>query len=151
MNDPTLGGPVPAAAAGAAPHPSPAVASAARWFWWIAGLSVVNMIMSMSQSKENFVVGLGMTALADAIFAHARPVAFAIDAVVVGFFVVMGRFARRGARWAFLAGAGVYAVDALIYANVRDWMPVAFHVLVLFFIGRGIAALRPTGPPPPAA
>jgi hypothetical protein len=146
VNDPTPGDPAASPPATAAPaastSTSPAVASAARWFWWIAGLSVINVIMSMSQSKENFVVGLGITALADALFAQARPVAFTLDAVAIGFFVAMGHLARRGVRWAFVAGAAVYTLDGLLYLLARAWMPVAFHALVLFFILRGIAALR---------
>jgi len=121
---------------------SPAIRSAARWFWWIAGLSLVNVVMFQTGSKGSFVVGLGITALSDVLFANSKPVGFVIDAIAIGFFLWMGSQASRGKLWAFYVGLVVYSLDALIYLNVQDWMPVAFHGLAIFFIGRGALALR---------
>jgi len=124
----------------------PVVQSAARWFWWIAGLSVVNTALSHSGSDTNFVVGLGITAIADAVFAHARPIAFAIDAVAIGFFFLMGLHGARGKAWAFYVGLAVYVLDAFIYAKFGDWMPVAFHGLAIWFIAKGVLRLREPAP-----
>jgi len=124
----------------------PVVRSAARWFWWIAGLSVVNTVLSHSGSDTNFVVGLGITAVSDAVFSQAKVIAFAIDAVAVGFFSFMGLKAMRGSAWAFYAGLAVYAIDALIYVRFQDWMPVAFHALAIFFIAKGVMRLREAAP-----
>ncbi|HKE95472.1 MAG TPA: hypothetical protein VKB34_14255 [Povalibacter sp.] len=120
----------------------PAVRSAARWFWWIAGLSVVNTVMFQSGSDTSFVMGLGITAVSDAVFAANRSVGFVIDAIVLGFFVLVGLKAQHGSLWAFYLGTAVYALDALIYVLAQDWMPVAFHGLAIFFILKGIGALR---------
>ena len=135
--------PVPGkATAGEVALSSPAIRSAARWFWWIAGLSLVNVVMFQTGSKGSFVVGLGITALSDVLFANSKSVGFAIDAIAIGFFLWMGSQASRGKLWAFYVGLVVYSLDALIYLNVQDWMPVAFHGLAIFFIGRGALALR---------
>jgi len=121
---------------------SPIVQSAARWFWWIAGLSVVNIALFQSGSETSFVVGLGMTALSDVIFASTKVIGFIIDALVVGFFLWMGVEGSRGRLWAFYVGLAVYTLDALIYVSFKDWMPVAFHALAIFFIMKGVMVLR---------
>jgi len=126
----------------AALPPSPVVQSAARWFWWIAGLSLVNTVMALSGSNSNFVMGLGFTAVADALFATSKAVAFLIDAVALGFFIFIGLQAMKGKLWAFYLGITAYVLDALIYAALQDWMPVAFHALAIYFISKGVMSLR---------
>jgi hypothetical protein len=118
------------------------VASAARWFWWIAALSLVNTVLLHSGSHTSFAIGLGFTLVADAAFGAMNPAAFAIDAFAIGFFALIGWLALRGHFWAFIVGGLVYAVDALIYLKLRAHMPFGFHLFALFFIGRGALALR---------
>jgi hypothetical protein len=120
----------------------PLVQSGARWFWWIAGLSAVNVGMQHSGSDTHFVVGLGITSVIDALFSGLSVVSLALDAVVLAFFFAMGLMAQRGSMRAFYVGGAVYALDALLYLFMADWMPVGFHVLVLFFVGKGALALR---------
>ena len=133
-----------------APPPQPAhatdavVASSARWFWWIAGLSLVNTVLVQTGNDMNFVVGLGITAAADVFFAGAKAIGFIVDAIAIGFFVLMGWQAQRGKLWAFYVGIGVYTLDALIYAGFQDWMPVGFHALIIYFIAKGAMVLRAT-------
>jgi hypothetical protein len=121
---------------------TPGVISAARWFWWIAGLSLVNTLLIHGGSDTNFVVGLGFTMITDVAFQSIKGVAFAIDAVALIFFFLMGRYAQRGHVWAFVVGGVVYLGDALIYLVFQDFMPLAFHGLALFYIGRGAWVLR---------
>lgn len=121
---------------------TPGVASGAKWFWWIASLSLVNTVMIHSGSDTSFVVGLGFTMLADVMFQSMKAIAFAIDAVAVGFFFLMGFMALRGHFWAFILGAVVYVGDVLIYLYFQDFMSVAFHGLALFYIVKGALGLR---------
>jgi len=121
---------------------NPLVQSGARWFWWIAGLSLVNTVLFHSGSNTNFVIGLGITGLSDAIFADSKAIGFVVDAAVLGFFFLMGLKARQGQLWAFIVGVVVYALDALLYVRFAEWMPVGFHALAIFFIVRGAMALR---------
>jgi hypothetical protein len=135
----------PAAPVTAVPPATDAlVASAARWFWWIAGLSLVNIVLVQTGNDMNFVVGLGITALADELFAGAKAIGFVVDAIAIGFFVLMGWQAQRGKLWAFYVGIGVYTLDGLIYAAIQDWMPVGFHALIIYFIAKGAMLLRAT-------
>lgn len=121
---------------------TPGVANGAKWFWWIAGLSLVNTVLIHSGSDTSFVVGLGFTLMADALFQSVKAIAFAIDAVALGFFFLMGYLSLRGHFWAFIVGAVVYAGDALIYLYFQDFMSVAFHGLALFYIVKGALGLR---------
>jgi hypothetical protein len=134
--DAAAGPPAPAPAA------STAVVAAARWFWWIAGLSLINVVLTRSGSDTNFVLGLGVTLVADAMFAGSQAVALSIDAIAIAFFFLMGWQAQGGRLWAFVLGTGVYALDALIYLRFEAWMPLAFHALAIFFLVRGALMLR---------
>lgn len=121
---------------------SPRVQKSANWFWWIAGLSIVNSISSHAEGGMHFVVGLGFTEVADAIFHSLQAVAYLIDVFAVGFFVAIGFFARKGNVWAFIVGGIFYAIDASIYAYFQEWLPVAFHAYALFWIYQGFSQLR---------
>lgn len=141
-----------AAAAASAPSPAidraaivqsdPVIVSGAGWFWWIVGLSLVNTVLIHSGSDTSFVVGLGFTTVADAMFREMKVVAFILDAIALGTFVALGLLSRKGHLWAFITGIVLYGLDALIYLAFQDWMPVAFHAFALFYMVRGAAALR---------
>ena len=36
----------------------------------------------------------------------------------------------------------VYVCDGLLYMKFADWMPVAFHALALFYIGKAFMSLQ---------
>ncbi len=121
---------------------NPRIKSAARWFWWIAGLSAINSIFTATGSRTTFLVGLGITQLADGFFRAFKPAAYVIDLAGIGFFFAIGLIARRGYRWAFVVGGIAYALDALIYLYFNAYMPLAFHAWALFFIATGGIALN---------
>jgi len=139
----------------------PLILSGASWFWWIAGLSVVNTIMIHSGADRNFVIGLGFTLLADAIFKELKIIAFVLDAIAFATFAGFGILSRKGRLWAFVTGIVLYTLDAGIYVLGQDWMSVAFHGLALFYMIRGAKALHvalkaaamapPALAPPPGA
>ena len=120
----------------------PGFVQGARWFWWIAGLSAVNIACDLAHAKVNFVLGLAFTQLAHAIFQSNIAIALVIDALFIGGFYLIGLKAQKGAAWAFMAGVIVYLADALVYVKFADWMPVAFHALALFYIGRAFVNLQ---------
>jgi hypothetical protein len=154
-------GPVPAASSPSTTRPaaraaSPAAGAArealesrrrsgALWFYWVAALSLVNSVVALTGQEWRFIIGLGLTQLADAVAAkggHSLVLVAAVDAAVIGGFLVLGRFALRGHLWAFLVGAIFYALDGLLFLVVRDWVGVAFHVFVLVMTIRGLDAAR---------
>jgi hypothetical protein len=117
----------------------------ARWFYWIAVLSVINTATAMAGGHWRFIVGLGITQVVTGLAARAgrgwTPVLL-IDLLLIGSFVLLGTLALRGKLWAFGVGFGVYALDGLIFLLARNWVGLAFHVLVLFFIFEGIKGAR---------
>lgn len=138
----------------------PSILSDASWFWWIAGLSLVNTVLIHSGSETSFAIGLGFTLIVDAMLQGLKPVAFAIDMLAIGTIVALGVFARKGHVWAFVVGAILYGLDTLIYLPLQAWIAVVFHVVAVVFLVRGARKLsaaikeaRAGGPPvtPPAA
>lgn len=132
----------------------PIVRSAARWFWWIAGLSLVNTVLFYSGSQTTFVIGLAMTTMASAAFAGNLPAAIGLAGATIAFYLLIGFYAQQQKLWAFYLGLTVYVLDGLIYVFFQDWMPVAFHALAAYFIFKGIArvrALAAAGAPAPPA
>lgn len=121
----------------------------ANWFYWIAGLSVVNSLAYASGADFAFVMGLGITliidVIADAFVRNGGPsamkaVAVAFDFLIVGVFVLAGVFSGRRMTVAWVAGIAIYFIDTLIVLLLGDWMMTAFHCLALFFIVRGFLA-----------
>jgi hypothetical protein len=158
-------GPVPAASLTTAPASAPARAGAsagpvaaegrdalerrrqsgARWFYWVAGLTLVNSLVALTGQHWRFIIGLGITQFADALAAHTGqgvPVVALVDAALVGGFVLLGRVAAQGRLWAFGAGAAFYALDGLIFLAARDWVGVAFHAFVVVVTVRAFDAAR---------
>ena len=121
---------------------NPTVVSGARWFWWIAGLSLVNLALHYSGSNTSFVIGLAMTALAGAVFSEQTIIGLGLAALIIGFYGAVGFFAQREKAWAFYLGLGLYVIDALIYVKFEDWMSVAFHAYAIFYICKGLMAVR---------
>jgi hypothetical protein len=120
----------------------------ANWFFWIAGLSLVNSIIAATGKQWGFVVGLGTTQLVDAIAksmgkgAGVSLIGLAFDILVLAVVCLFGVLCRRGFVWAFVLGMILYALDALIFLGVGDWFGLVFHGLVLFFLFGGLSALR---------
>jgi hypothetical protein len=123
--------------------------SGAHWFFFIAGLSVINSLVLLFGGTFNFVVGLGITQLVSAL-AHelgsiGKTVAFILTLFVAAFFVLFGMQAKKGQKWAFLVGMILYAVDGLLFLLVQDWLSIAFHLFALYGIFKGLQALNALG------
>lgn len=131
-----------------------AVSGGASWFYWIAGLSLVNSAIVLFGGQWNFIVGLGVTQIIDAIASVAaqelgssastiaRAVAFTGDLMVAGVFVLFGVFANKRHAWAFIVGMVLYALDGMLFLLVGDWLSVGFHGFALFCIWAGSSANR---------
>jgi hypothetical protein len=133
------------------------------WFFWIAGLSLVNTAMALSGSDRQFLVGLAMTQVVDAFAqgmieagapAAVRVVAVGLDLTLAGLFVGAGLLARRRAAGLYLAAMVLYGLDAALCVLFEAWPNLAFHGLALFYLWGGHAALRAlraSGAPVPEA
>jgi hypothetical protein len=120
----------------------PEIGRGANWFWWIAALSLVNTVIIHSGGDLNFVIGLGVMVLADAIFKEHLIFAIVFDVIALGTICGLALLSRRGHLWAFILGIIFYTLDATIYLMFQDWMSAAFHGLALFYMIKGAMALR---------
>jgi hypothetical protein len=133
-------------------NPSPAdVTRGANWFFWIAILSVIASAITYFGNTYLSFLNFGVAQLI-----YGAPVgwinvetapytpmtALIINIVIAVFFAVFGYFARNRSSWAFLIGFFLYMFDSLITIGLRDLLGFAFHMLVIFFIFKGLVATR---------
>lgn len=117
------------------------IQKAANWFFWIAGLSLINSLIFYFSTGIYFVVGLGITQSVDGIFAGLMNghswIALIPSLIISGFFIYIGYRSRKYDKWAFVVGVVFYTLDALLYLYFREWLAVGFHIFALVMISRG--------------
>lgn len=129
------------------------VRSAANWFYWIAGLSLLNLVAGILGYSWTFVVGLSLTqvlqGVATGLSAEWPEATLIINSVVylfiagtVGLFALFGYLSRKGQQWAFVVGAAMYAVDTLIFLMSGQLFGMIFHLLALLVLFNGVRSLR---------
>lgn len=125
---------------------SPEVKARGSWFYWIAGLSLINSIAAFSGGGWRFIFGLGITRIFDDLGTELGPagksIVLGVDIFVAAVFVLFGVFATKGKTWAFLIGTIVFALDSLIFVMGPDWISIVLHAFVLFRLGQGFLASR---------
>ena len=121
-----------------------AINGGASWFIWVAGLSMVNSVLSVSGGGFRFIFGLGATQVVDALAHQAGQSGVVLDLLIngllAGLFVLFWHFARNGQKWAFMVGMALYALDGLILIPFADYLGVAFHAYALWRIYGGFKA-----------
>jgi hypothetical protein len=90
----------------------------ANWFFWIAGLSMLNSILGLLKIDLHFTLGLWATQFFDAwgskIGGPGPVFALIFDVTAVGLLLVVGLLARQGQGWIFVLGLGLYLLDTLL-------------------------------------
>ncbi len=125
------------------------------WYFFVAGLSVVNSLLVLFGADWSFIFGLGITQIFDGIAVAiagemgagagiwiVRGIVFVFNLAIAGFFVLFGWLSKKGYGAAFLIGIVLYVLDGLLFLVFRDWMGLAFHALAVFLMVRGYLALR---------
>ncbi|GMA97696.1 hypothetical protein [Pelosinus sp. IPA-1] len=115
--------------------------SGASWFYWIAGMSILNEIFIQTHTSWNFAIGLGITQICSAIFG-SNVVSIVINLIISGIFLLFGKMAHRGHRWAFIVGMILYSFDGILFILVKDYVGLGLHVFALFYIYRGMKAYK---------
>jgi uncharacterized protein DUF4339 len=118
--------------------------SGASWFYWIAGMSLINSIASLTGAGFGFVVGLGITQIVDTFAQRLGGAAFAValilNLLIAGVFILFGVFAHKRHLWSFIVGMVLYGLDGLLFAFDRHWLPAGFHAFVLYWLFNGYRA-----------
>ena len=128
------------------------IKSGANWFYWIAGLSLINSLIILFGGEWNFIFGLGITQVIDAVgqamaeenggAMSFKIVALALSAGGVATYALFGWLASRHQSAGFVIGMVFYGCDTFIFLAAGDFVGVGFHVFALFLMGRGSQALR---------
>ena len=122
------------------------VRAGASWFFWIAGLSLINSVVLLSGNDWSFIIGLGVTQVIDVIArelgAVGKIIGFALDLAVAGGFVFFGWQAGRRQTWAFVVGMVLYLLDGLLFLLAFDLLSLGFHAFALYCIFVGLQANR---------
>lgn len=114
--------------------------SSAKWFYWIAGLSLLNSIINLYNGDFTFVIGLGITQIFDAGTRYGglvQMITLAINLIISGTYLAIGYYASRWVSWVFLTGIILYSLDTLIVLGVHDFPLILFHCIALFALVRG--------------
>lgn len=128
--------------------------SGSDWFFWIAGLSLINSVMYALGQNVTFVVGLGATQVVDGVagllIEDIGPgggkgiilvIAVVLDLFIAGIFLLGGVLGRRRIRWAMIAGMVLYLLDGLILLVAQDYLGVLFHLVALAGLFSGLQAM----------
>ena len=120
------------------------VTSGGSWFYWVAGLSLINSFAALSGGNWGFIFGLQITQEIDHFAreteGNAKAVAMVLDVITAGVLVLFGVFACKRHVWAFIVGMVLYGLDALLTVIAQYWLGVAFHAWVLFALFAGLKA-----------
>lgn len=120
--------------------------SGASWFYWIAGLSLINSIAAAMGGDFQFLFGLGVTQVLDQVGAQfgggAKFIALGLNVGVAAIFILFGVFAHKRHQWAFIVGMALFGLDGLLMLVAQAWIGVAFHAFVLFCLFVGWKACR---------
>src|SRR5690349_2688917 len=128
------------------------IRSGMNWFFWIAGLSLVNSVAYLFGNSLTFVIGLGITQLVDGFMYGMssdfstggfliRLIGLVIDLVIAGLFVAAGIWGRKRYRVPIIIGMVVYALDGLILLLFGDFYGAGFHAFALLGIGTGLRSI----------
>lgn len=125
----------------------------AKWFYWIAGLSVVNALIMIVGGGVSLVFGLGVTFIGGAIAEGAaqqapenagiaRVIGFGFTLFMALIFCGFGWLANKRFQPVYFIGMVLYLLDGLLFLPLGMWMSTAFHAYALYIMWSGFQAYR---------
>lgn len=126
----------------------------ANWFYFIGSLSLINSLIYLLGGAITFVIGLGLTQVIDGFSMGisegiggqagliVRIIGLVLDFFVASAFFLFGYFSRKKARWAFIAGLIIYALDGILLLFFKDIWGFLFHILAVIGLIGGLQAVN---------
>ena len=119
--------------------------SGARWFFWIAVLSLATSLLALTGSNFAFFLSLGVTQVIDGLAKgiatdlgdSVRIVGLIFNILVAGGFALIGWLALKRRLWIFVLGMVLFALDAMVLLVFQVWISFAFHGYVIFSMFKG--------------
>ncbi|HEX2853767.1 MAG TPA: hypothetical protein VHO24_11055 [Opitutaceae bacterium] len=125
------------------------VGTAATWLWVMAGASAINLLLLYVKSPIGIVAGLYLTSLIFAIGhelgAILLGVALIVDALGLGFFILLGFQMKKWRSWAFITGIGLVGIDGVLiyfFTPLAGIWPFLIHALAIYFLFLGLKAAK---------
>ena len=117
----------------------------ANWFLWVSVMAVASALVVYFAGFANTFFGLGMHQYVDNRMTGTeadRLAGLAINLGIAGLFAAFGYLTRKGNDVAFIVGMFLYIFDTVVVLGYRDLPALAVHLIVLFFIFKGLLASR---------
>lgn len=122
------------------------------WFFWIAGLSLINSVVYLLGENFVFFLGLGITQFVDGFMsAFAEEfgsggnillfIGFVIDVFIAGIFVIFGVLGRKRYKLPVIIGMILYTLDGVIVLLFQDFLSAGLHAFALFGIWNGLKSM----------
>ena len=109
-------------------------ARGAHWFAWLAALSLINTMMTISGSDRTYIFGLGITQMIDGALSEfamsTRIIGYGIDLLIAGMFIAIWRLALKRT-WPFFAGAALFWLMILFVMTLDDYLSRPWFALPL--------------------
>lgn len=130
------------------------VRKAANWFYWKAGLTVVNSILAIAGVYWQFFLGLTLPQLFHGIVvgisqlspdANLKPfqgIVFVISLIGSGLVGFFGYQAKQGKKWAFILGIIIFAFDGLLYLLTLSIFGIVIHVYAIYSLNKAYSNCR---------
>ena len=120
------------------------------WFYWIAGLSLVNTLLILSHAGWSFMFGLTATQFLDYSWYNHFSEYILVDLIlgiimyifILGSIALAGFLSKRKYLWAMWIGLIIVFLDGLLSFHVEYYWGAIFHVFIIIQIIRGYEALR---------
>jgi hypothetical protein len=109
----------------------------ANWFYWIAALSVLQILAMMQHMAWGTAIGLAAVRYPDQILSGTP---YLVDALAVVVFIALGIATRKPLTWVFVFGMLLYVLDGALFLIQRNYAGVAIHLLILYFLWGGLSA-----------
>jgi hypothetical protein len=107
------------------------IRTGANSFYWIAGVQLISGIL------------MGLANWAEPGLSPLIKIATVLLSVAVAvLFVVLGLLARRRYQWSFVIGMTVFALQALVFLWVRDYLSAGIDAVFLFWLWRTLKAIK---------
>ena len=127
--------------------------NSAKNFYWIAGLSFINSLITAFGGQFYLVMGLastlfvdyfavGMTDGAPELKLVFTGIALFISLIISGITALFGFLAIKGMRWSFVLGMVLYGVDTVIMLALQEWKGVIIHLFFLYALFTGLRAMN---------
>lgn len=109
----------------------------ASWFYWIAGLVILQLLAMLNHIAWGTSIGLGILRYPPQ-FMSLSPTLAAAAAIVV--LLALGYVSGRPVRWTFVLGILLYGADGVLFLMQHDYFGVVVHIIIIYFLWNGLSA-----------